>query len=565
MIKERKERIRKLLCKIYGSEDGEKAFKKIENNISNCAREEVKEYFSEKDIFLITYGDSLKKKGEKPLSTLSKFGKTNLKGIFSAIHILPFFPYSSDDGFSVMDYYSVTPELGSWEDIGEIGKDFKLMFDLILNHVSAQSEWFRKYLAGKKGFEQLAIECDPSTDLSAVVRPRTSPLLTPYTKDNGEKIYLWTTFSADQIDLNFKSTDVLEKMIDVLLFYVKQGASIIRLDAIAYLWKEINTPCIHLPEDHSMVKLLRQVINCVEPEAVILTETNVPHKENISYFGNGYDEAQMVYNFTLPPLLLHSFLAEDITTFSDWVDSLSLFSKETTFFNFTASHDGIGIRPIENIISKEELEKIITHVKNNGGRISYKKNPDGSESPYELNITYVDALMKKDKTYHAERFIASQSIAMVLPGVPAVYIHSLLGSHNWNEGVKQTGHLRTINREKLNYDKVMEELNDSNSFRSRVFDRYIRLLKIRIKQPAFHPNASFKVLKVNPKVFSLIRETIEQKIFVFVNVSSQKLEISLTENNIPPNLKDLITDTVISQDRLELSPYQIVWLSKGSQ
>jgi hypothetical protein len=358
---------------------------------------------------------------------------------------------------------------------------------------------------------------------------------------------------------------VLEKMIDILLFYVKQGASIIRLDAIAYLWKEINTKCIHLPEDHSIVKLLRQVINCVEPEAVILTETNVPHKENISYFGNGYDEAQMVYNFTLPPLLLHSFLAGDITTFSDWVDSLSFSSKETTFFNFTASHDGIGIRPIENIISKEELEKIITHVKNNGGRTSYKKNPDDSESPYELNITYVDALMKKDKTYHAERFIASQSIAMVLPGVPAVYIHSLLGSHNWNEGVKQTGHLRTINREKLNYDKVMEELNDSNSFRSRVFDRYIRLLKIRIKQPAFHPNASFKVLKVNPKVFSIIRETIEQKIFVFVNISSQELEIPLTENNIPLNLKDLITDTVISQDRLELSPYQIVWLSRTQQ
>ena len=557
----REKKIKKTLYEIYGSERGERAFEKIAHLFSSCVQEEAEEYFSEKDVFLITYGDSLKEKDQPPLSVLSKFARMQLKGIFSSIHILPFFPYSSDDGFSVMDYYRINPEIGSWEDVGKIQKDFRLMFDLVINHVSSQSGWFKRYLAEEKGFEQLAIECDPSLDLSLVTRPRASPLLTPFAKGSGERVHLWTTFSADQIDLNFRSIDLLEKMVDVLLFYVKQGASAIRLDAIAYLWKEIDSKCIHLPETHSMVKLLRQIINCAKPEAIIITETNVPHEENISYFGNGHDEAQMVYNFTLPPLLLHSFIVEDITLFSDWVASLSLPSSKTTFYNFTASHDGIGIRPLEGIISKEELKKVINHVYNNGGRVSYKRDQDGTESPYELNITYVDALMKKDESgrdeHHVERFIASQSIAMVLPGVPAVYIHSLLGSHNWNEGVERTGRARTINREKLDYEQLMNELNDPSSFRSRVFNKYIDLLKIRIEQPAFHPNASFRVLRVDPKVFSMVRETKRQRIFVLVNISSQPV----SENCISPNLRDLISGSVILQDKIKILPYQIMWLS----
>ncbi|MEJ2096688.1 MAG: alpha-amylase family glycosyl hydrolase, partial [Deltaproteobacteria bacterium] len=171
---------------------------------------------------------------------------------------------------------------------------FKIMMDLVLNHVSAESDWFRRYLRGEKRFEHLALEADPSNDLSRVVRPRAWPLLTEFRKDSGETVHLWTTFSADQIDLNFQDVNVLALMVEILLLYVEKGAAIIRLDAIAYLWKEVGTSCIHLPQTHEMVKLFRAILDAVSPGTLIITETNVPHAENISYFGTDFDEAQLV-------------------------------------------------------------------------------------------------------------------------------------------------------------------------------------------------------------------------------------------------------------------------------
>jgi sucrose phosphorylase len=162
----------------------------------------------------------------------------------------------------------------------------------------------------------------------------------------------------------------------------------------------------------------------VAPDVVIITETNVPHAENISYFGNGRDEAQLVYNFTLPPLLFYSFVKEDSTILSRWARDLHLPSSQNTFFNFTASHDGIGVRPLEGILPPEELQALIEIVNANGGKVSYKQNPDGTESPYELNITYVDAILADQNSTRADKFLASQAIQYVLPGVPATYILS---------------------------------------------------------------------------------------------------------------------------------------------
>lgn len=325
--------IRHILEKIYGSEKGSMAFERIAALIEKFPVKEGqgKGYFSEKDVFLITYGDTLNQKGEVPLKTLHKFAGQQFKDVFSTIHILPFFPFSSDDGFSVMDFFTVKPELGAWEDLQLFGEHFKLMFDLVLNHVSAQSRWFQNYLEEVPGFEKLAIEVDPATDLSLVTRPRSLPLLTKFEKSSGKAVHVWTTFSADQIDLNFKSLDVLLTMIEALLFYVKQGAASIRLDAIAYLWKEIGTTCIHLSSTHEIVKLFRSILDVAAPEVILITETNVPHVENVSYFGNGRNEAQMVYNFTLPPLLFYTFVKEDATVLSDWAKGLHLTSDSNTF------------------------------------------------------------------------------------------------------------------------------------------------------------------------------------------------------------------------------------------
>jgi len=556
-------KVKDLLKKIFGEETGRLAFERVASITEKYAVQKRKKetYFSQEDVVLITYGDSLIKEGEAPLTTLHEFANQYLKGIISNIHFLPFFPYSSDDGFSVMDFFAINPELGTWKEVAAIGQNFELMFDYVVNHFSSKSQWFQNYLESKDGFEDFAIDVDPSTDLSMVTRPRSLPLLSEYQKKNGQTVHLWTTFSADQIDFNFKSLDVLEKMLDVLLFYADQGATILRLDAIAYLWKEIGTNCIHLSRTHDMVKLFRAVLDLVAPDVIILTETNVPHDENISYFGDGRDEAQMVYNFTLPPLLFYTLVKEDATILSDWAKELHLESESNTFFNFTASHDGIGVRPMEGILDTKELDRLIEIVKANQGQVSYKQNPDGSESPYELNITYVDAILANASSTQAQKFLASQSIQYVLPGVPATYIHSLLGSRNWLDGVKQTGRARTINRQKLQVEEILLELKDPNSFRARVFFPYLNLIKIRKQQPAFHPKAAFDILDLDSKVFAIKRSSKAQVIFALTNISSQAVSVSLSAENISEPMADLITGDAIHTDSITLKPYQFMWLT----
>lgn len=561
-----REIISSLLVKIYGKQQGRIALDRVSELIGFYYKNQPPstKLFSHEDIILITYGNTLMHEEEPPLSVLKRFANQYLKNVVTVIHLLPFFPFSSDDGFAVTDFMTVDPALGDWNDIAAFKDGFGLMFDWVLNHISSKSHWFKNYLSGKKGFEQLAIEVDPETDVSQVTRPRALPLLTPFKKKNGQIVHLWTTFGADQIDLNYASIDVLLKMLEVLLLYVKQGTTILRLDAIAYLWKELGTSCIHHPKTHALVRLFRAVLDMVAPHVAILTETNVPHKENISYFGDNGNEAQMVYNFSLPPLLLHTFITEDSRILCHWAKNLQTDLKKAVFFNFTASHDGIGMRPLEGILTEQQMAAMTNQVSQNEGRISYCNNPDGSKSPYELNITYLDALRQKSDTdlKHIRRFLASQAIALTLPGVPGIYIHSILGSRNWHEGVRKTGRARSINREKLQEETVVAELTKPDSFRSSIFFPYYNLLKIRRQQPAFHPKATCKVLDLGSKVFGLIRENNHQKIYALTNVSSVLVEVSILEEDSDRKVQDLITQEEYNLARIRLLPHQTLWLKQ---
>ncbi|MGD8241617.1 MAG: alpha-amylase family glycosyl hydrolase [Desulfobacterales bacterium] len=561
------QRVKDLLIEIYGPVTGPQAWSRIAPLIENAPRQKGRGegFFSEKDVVLITYGDSIRREGQVPLQTLHAFAREYLQGVISAVHFLPFFPWSSDDGFSVKDFTTIDPQLGDWADVARFGRDFDLMFDYVANHISAQSQWFRDYIAGKPGFADLAIEMDPALDLSMVTRPRALPLLTEFKKDAGETVHVWTTFSEDQVDLNYRSLDVLVKMLEALLLYVAKGARLVRMDAIAFLWKEIGTTCLHLPQTHAMVKLFRAVFDIVAPDTVIITETNVPHAENISYFGNGHDEAQMVYNFTLPPMLFHAFVTGDTTELSNWARGLTLESPDTTFFNFTASHDGIGVRPLEGILPPEAVNETLAEaVKASGGQISYKNNPDGTQSPYELNITYVDAMRvpgREDDPRHPARFLASQSIQYALPGVPATYVHSLMGSRNWYAGLAQTGRARTINREKLDVENLIAELKNPESFRARVFNPYTHMIRTRTSQPAFHPNAGFDILDLGPQVFGIMRKSSAQTLWAVTNITGKPARIDLTTTGADGKLKDLMTETLVDPSALELGPYQFMWLS----
>jgi sucrose phosphorylase len=460
------------------------------------------------DALLISYGDQVREPETAPLHTLGTFLEDHCSGLISGVHILPFYPWSSDDGFSVVDYYSVDPALGTWADVDRIGCTFDLMFDAVLNHMSAESEWFQEFLRDDPRRRDWFITVEGDPDLSQVVRPRALPLLTSFPSASGER-KVWTTFSADQVDVNVHNPDVLLALLDVLLTYVKRGAKFIRLDAIAYLWKEIGTPCIHLPQTHRIIQLMRSVLDDVAPHVLLITETNVPHRDNVSYFGDGTNEAQLVYNFALPPLVLHAIATGRADALTGWASALRLPSNEVTFFNFLASHDGIGINPVRGILPQADIDALVRRVEAHGGFISYKQNQDGSRSPYEMNINYFDALSDPSAPEPLERqvarFLVAHAIMLAMPGVPGIYFHSLFGSRGDRAGAEASGIPRRINREKLTLAALEGDLADPASLRSRVLAGFGGLLRQRGSRDAFHPGGRVEVVAADPRVFALRR------------------------------------------------------------
>ncbi|RLD29031.1 MAG: sugar phosphorylase [Bacteroidetes bacterium] len=554
-----KNNIIKILKGLYGNRADwvyiniEKFVNEYKSKISN-----EKESLSEKDIMLITYGDNVQKEGESHLKTLKEFVDTYCLPEINSTHILPFYPYTSDDGFSITDYFAVDSNLGTWDDISRLSKRSNLMFDAVVNHMSKSSQWFRSYLA-EEGYRDFFIAVDPKTDLSKVIRPRALPLLSKYKDKNGKEKHIWTTFSEDQVDLNYASPEVFIAILEILLFYISKGAKYIRLDAIAFLWKTIGTTCINLNETHDVIKLYRKIIESLTCNAVLITETNVPHLENISYFGNGYNEAHMVYNFTLSPLLVYSIMTENIEVLTKWAQSLKLPSDKVCFFNFTASHDGIGVRPLQNIISDSEIAKLALRTEKHGGQVSYKNNEDGTQSPYELNCNYMDLLSNKSDNdeIRVNKMMLTQSVMLAMPGVPGIYFHSLIGSRNYFRGVEDSGNKRRINREKLKFENLTKELAASGSLRNKIYTSYKQLLKIRIKEKAFNPFGNAKYFDVNNnKIFIIKREYKKEIIFAIYNFSNNLEQI----NARAPKVFDLLNEKELVDTIWEIKPHSFCWL-----
>jgi glucosylglycerate phosphorylase len=485
------------------------------------------ERLDEGEAVLISYADSLRAPGEAPLQTLRRFLRVHAPGVVRTVHLLPFYPWTSDDGFSVVDDRAVDPAVGTWEDVVALRQDVGLMFDVVLNHASVASRAFQGYLAGEAAYRDWFIDVDPETDLSAVVRPRTSPLLTPFEGAEGP-LHVWSTFSADQVDRNYANPRVLLDLVDIVLGYLARGATILRLDAVTYLWKEIGTPCVHHPKTHAVMRLLRTVVDACYPQAVLLTETNVPHHENISYFGSGHDEVSMVYNFALPPLLLHTFGTGDARELSRWASELRTPSHETTFLNFLASHDGIGVRPVEALLREEQVAAMVARVQAHGGLVSYR-SAGRAQLPYELNISLFDALSdpaaNEPAARSVDRFVAAHAIMFALAGVPALYLHSLLGSRSDHANVAALGYPRAINRSKLDAAALAAELAQPDGRRAQVLARLSSLLRVRRRERAFHPQASQRVLDLGPGAFALVREDPEGAVVCVHDIGGEGLSV----------------------------------------
>lgn len=539
---------------------------------------EIDERFTEKDVILISYGDLIEGEGKNPLNKLAIFCDRVLKGEINTLHILPFFPSSSDRGFSIIDFQEVDPELGSWPYISLLDDKFELMFDAVINHISSQSRWFREFINGNKEYEDFFISYNSpdeltQTDRESIFRPRTSDVLSKFETLKGTK-YVWTTFSSDQIDLNYANPKVMLAALNLLLLYIRQGANIIRLDAVAYLWSAPGSSCVHQEQTHQIIKLFRDVLDSVAPGVALITETNVPHTDNISYFGNGCDEAHMIYNFTLPPLVLHTFYQENATALTEWAKTLSTPSPSTHFFNFLDSHDGIGLQGAKGILSEKDIDFILQTVEAHGGIISYKSAADGTDIPYEMNITWYSAMNHaggdESVLLQVKRFIASRAIAIVLQGIPGIYMHSIIGSGNDLEAVKTEKSNRAINRSAIDAADIFKKLEDKNSKVSILSEKLWEVLKLRVRHRAFHPNAPQRVLTISPDAFSVLRTSTDgnEQILSVISVVNRDSDIKIVLDDFGienQNWIELISGRTITADNkvlnLTLHAYDTLFIS----
>lgn len=524
--------------------------------------------WDQSNIVLITYGDSIQTPDDKPLSVLHRFLNERLRHTIDSVHILPFYPWSSDDGFSIINFSSVNESLGRWADIRRIAKDYHLMSDIVINHCSSRSTWFDNFKQDKHPGKDYFISVSPETDLAKVVRPRTSPLLRETETVDGRK-YVWCTFSHDQVDLNFANPDVLKEFAGIIRHYLNQGIRIFRLDAIAFLWKKLGTNCINLEETHEMVRLLRTLVEHAAPDTVIITETNIPNQENLTYFGNA-NEAHWIYNFSLPPLLINTLISGNCRYLSHWLMSMPPAQNGTAYYNFIASHDGIGLRPAEGLLSNDELNQFVETMQNFGGQISWRTDDSGQRKVYEVNISLFNALQG---TVHGKdgcaigRFICAHAVMLALEGIPAFYIHSLFATENDYKRLEHTSQNRSINRHQWDYSELNNLLGDTQTHHHQVFVELQRLIDIRRKQPAFHPNATQFTLQLGTKLFGFWRQSIDrtQSIFCIFNISSEVQDLRLSNINLISTNRwhDLVGGESLSDlsGAIRLEPYQFVWIS----
>lgn len=511
-----------ILLEIYGQEGLDLIINKYEE-IKQSSNSKIQNRLTEKDVFAITYADSIKT--DKPdLSVVADALNKTYPGI-NNIHYLPFFKWTSDDGFSVSDYEVIDPRYGQWDDLKKIDKKYKFMFDFVINHSSKSNPWFTKFLNGEKGFEKFYVEKEEGFDTTKVVRPRTSPLFHEY----GNNKVVWSTFSEDQVDLNFKAPEVFAKSIELLGLYVSHGMTTIRLDAIGFLWKESGHTCMHHENTHALIKAMKMMCNDLFGELIFISEVNVPHDENMTYLGDNGDESDLVYNFALPPLMAFTLLKGDATKMKNWMRFFDELKSNETMFNFLASHDGVGMRPVETILSKEEKEMLVDKVKAANGRLNYKSLPDGSQTVYEMNNTYVDFIFTEDGSENDyKKLLLAHSLLLYFRGIPAIYINSLFARRNWVEGIALTGMNRTINRRKYEFTEINEILKDSNV--SSFIASMNSAIDVRKQNEDFSPYAKQELINDLPKEVIGFRRG--EKTAVFANISNAKVSFTYDSKEV---------------------------------
>lgn len=539
--------------------------------LEKSAYEEIrgKERWNESHSVLITYADSIYKNGEATLKTLSGLLSKHFGSLSKVVHILPFLKSTSDGGFAVSSYDYLEEKFGGWDDLKNISKNHDLMADLVLNHVSSSHPWVQQFIKSQEPGISNVFSPKQSLDWSNVVRPRSSSLFSQINTEDGPK-QVWTTFGPDQIDLNWHNPKMTIEFLNLIITYLSNGIKWFRLDAVGFIWKESGTTCLHLPKAHSIVKLLRILLNNLLNNGVLITETNVPQKENLSYLIPD-DEAHMAYNFPLPPLLLEAIITSRADILNSWIFDWPILPEDTTLFNFTASHDGVGLRALEGLMNEQRIKELLINCEKRGGLVSHRRLSNGDDKPYELNISWWSAMedsSRDAKRFQYERFILSQLFVMALKGVPAFYLPALLASENDIKSFSMTGQRRDLNREKFKSENLLAALNNPESNANKNLKYLRNAMDVRSELKQFHPCSEMKCLsKGRSDIVVIKRSKGLESLFAIHNMTANKINYQLNDNDLPKindndfNTHDFLTSTKFNCKNISLDPFQVIWLS----
>ena len=426
------------------------------------------------EAMLITYSDSL----GNNLKDLKHVLEKHLKGVISGVHILPFFPSSGDRGFAPMDYTKVDPAFGDWEDVKALAKDYYLMFDFMVNHISAQSPYFKDFLEKKDASEwrNLFIRykdfwketggepTQEQVDLIYKRKPRAPYRIAEFADGTSEKV--WCTFDEQQVDLDVAHPVAKKFIKDNLTFLCEKGASIIRLDAFAYANKKIGTNCFFVEPD--IWETLKECTDVLDAHNVtVLPEIHEHYTIQLKIAEHDY----YVYDFAMPMLVLHTLFSGNVDRLVHWMEICP--RKQFTTLD---THDGIGVVDVKDLMTDEECEATREALYAQGANVKkkYSSAEYNNLDIYQINCTYYSALGNNDQAY-----ILARVLQCFAPGIPQIYYVGLLAGENDIELLERTKEGRNINRHYYSLEEIDETVKRP------VVQQLFNLLKFRNSSKAF--------------------------------------------------------------------------------
>ena len=469
----------------------------------------------ENKCMLITYSDSMGNHLKDLQTVLDLYFSKAIGGV----HILPFFPSSGDRGFAPMDYHKVEPEFGDWKDIEALSENYYLMFDYMINHISAQSEYYKDFVQNKDAskykdlfirFKDFWEQGEPTPEQVDVIykrKPRAPYTIAYFADGTSEKV--WCTFDEEQIDINCKSETAKEFIKDNLTTLCEHGASLIRLDAFAYATKKAGSSCFFIEPD--VWDFLKECEQIVEPYgAQLLPEIHEHYSMQLRSAQKDY----YVYDFALPFLLLHAIYYKEVKYLKNWLEICP--RKQFTTLD---THDGIGVVDVKDLLPEEEIEKTKEDIFKFGANVKkiYNTAAYNNLDIYQVNCSYFSALGDNEDAY-----LFARAIQFFAPGIPQVYYVGLLAGKNDLQLLEETKIGRNINRHYYSLEEIKEQVQTS------VVQKLIKLMEFRNIHPSF---AGEFEIEQKESTLHIIRTYGEDKSELWADFKTLDLRIQYSEPN----------------------------------